>query len=201
MFSFGRSAFGQGVIVVDPNPQPYYSTGYPGTFDFDVDIDGDGTTDFIFRSNDSSYGLNNAVLIPVGANEVATASLYLANLSLGNSVGASLDWSNSKTTISVTGELLGGQPFEEGNFAYQTSGYIGFDLVKDGQNYYGWMEVSSILDTALYGTITEWAYETSPNTSIVVGEVPEPSMWALLTLGALFLFGRGRHRRNTASAL
>jgi len=47
-----RPGFGQGIIYVAPNPQPYYSLGYPGTLDSDLDINGDGTTDFTLRSND-----------------------------------------------------------------------------------------------------------------------------------------------------
>jgi hypothetical protein len=65
-----------------------------------------------------------------------------------------------------------------------TNGYIGFDLVQDGNNYYGWMQIQSSLglDLGLYGSVTAWAYETSPNTPIFAGEVPEPSTVALLAL-------------------
>ena len=42
-------------------------------------------------------------------------------------------------------------------------------------------------DAGIYGNITEWAYETSPNTPIMAGEVPEPEIWVLLMAGGMFL--------------
>src|ERR1035437_6926280 len=142
-----ESSNGQGTIVYfTPQPAPYYSIGYPGTYDANLDIDGDGTTDFILRSNDPDTGVNNIQLIPQGSNGEVVMASYVANMNAGDTVGSSLNpvyyWSNSKTPISTVAELLS-YTVEGGNFAHLESGYIGFDLVKNGLNYYGWMAVSS----------------------------------------------------------
>ncbi len=194
-------ASGQGTIIFVTPPQPiYYSVFYPGTLDFNIDINGDGTTDFILRSNDSGSSVNNALLIPQGNNAVVSMNSYVANMNAGDTIGSSLNpvyqWSNAKTPISAAAILLDPQPVEEGNFVGKSSGYIGFDLVKDGMNYYGWMYISSPNnDAAIYGNVENWAYEATPNTLILAGQVPEPSTVSLIILagGVMWLKRKRKH--------
>lgn len=200
MLAASGPALGQGIIYVAPNPQPYYSLGYPGTLDSDLDINGDGTTDFTLRSNDPGTDVNNAFLLPLNGNAIVVGGSYggfVANMTNGDVIGSSLNpvyqWSNSKAPITTLAELLdgGGTIAEDGNFMNQASGYIGFDLVENGNNYYGWMFVTNpvVSDAGIYGIVTEWAYESDPNTPITVGAIPEPSTWALLAAGAATLSG------------
>ena len=208
--ALAESIKGQGTIVyVTPQPAPYYSAFYPGTLDFTLDIDRDGTTDFILRSNDPGWSINNTVLIPQGGNSIVSMGSYLANMNNGDEIGSSLDpvyqWSQGKPPLSLVALLLDPQPVEEGNFAYQESGYIGFDVVKNGMNYYGWISVSSPGqgglpgDAAIYGELVNWAYQTSPNTPILVGQVPEPSTVALIVVGAGVAVASVRHRNRPRS--
>jgi hypothetical protein len=193
-----EKARGQGIIYTAPQQPTYYSVFYPGTLDFAIDINGDGTTDFILRSNDSGSSINNAFLIPQGNNAIVIHKSYVADMNNGETVGSSLDpvyqWSNTKVPISAVALLLDPTPVEEGNFVGQLSGYMGFDIVNNGMNYYGWMYISSPSgdglngDAAIYGEIVDWAYQSSPNTPIEVGAVPEPSTWGLLMLGAILFF-------------
>jgi PEP-CTERM motif len=187
----------QGIIYTVPQQPIYYSLFYPGTLDFAIDIDGDGTTDFILRSNDSGSSINNAFLIPQGGNTIVNMNSYVAALNSAEVIGSSLDpvyqWSNAKTPISAAAILLDPTPVEEGNFVGKSSAHIGFDLVRNGANYYGWMYLSSPNnDAAIYANLVSWAYETSPDTPIAAGAVPEPSaiMLLLVSGGAFYLFRR-----------
>jgi hypothetical protein len=196
----GGKGWSQGIIYVVPQPQPSYSLFYPGTLDLNIDINGDGTTDFILESGSSD--INYAALIPQGSNMVVTMNSFVAAMTNGETIGSSLDpvyqWSNASSTIGFLVMLLdsdsGGA--EDGNFVGKSSGYMGFDLVDNGTNYYGWMYISSPGgddlngDAGIYGVIENWAYQNSPNTPIEVGAVPEPSTWALLTAGAVLMLRR-----------
>lgn len=203
------SANGQGTIAYfTPQPPPYYSLGYPGTLDYNIDINGDGTTDFILRSNDPRWSFNNSVLIPQNGNSLVSMGSYLANMHSGDVVSSSLDpayqWSSGQPPLSQLVFLIPGGPVELGNFAYQESGYIGFDVVRNGMNYYGWIEVSSPGqgglpgDAAMYGELVSWAYQTSPNTPIQAGQVPEPSPVVLIALGSVVVWLLRRRLNDTS---
>jgi hypothetical protein len=176
--------YGQGVVYVTPSTSPTYLAGVGVNESFNIDITGDGTTDFILTSDVDSVSLattgNNQALIQNG--EVA-ALLYGASI---GSTDSGNTWSSGQLTLTVVMGSDGPPVFSEGsNFAGLTDAYIGFDRVVNGQNYYGWIELqTSALDLGIDGAVVAWAYETTPNTPISAGEVPEPSTWALLGIGA-----------------
>ena len=180
----------QGIVHVIPNPQPYYSLFYPGTLDFDIDLIGDGTTDFVLRSNDPETSVNNAVLISQNGNLLVTKASYIAAMTNGETIGSSLDtayqWSNGKLPIGLVATLLDPETVEDGNFAGQGGGYIGFDLPGGGANYYGWMRVDGGFagDADIFAYITDWAFETSPNTPIQAGQISEPVSFTANFTGA-----------------
>jgi hypothetical protein len=173
---------GQGIVVVQPNPQQTFTPFYPGEQDIPIDIDGDGTNDLIIREN--ATDLNTVQLFGLNGNQIVAdgSSTAVANLNPGDVVGPVSNLTTNEIEFSIVAVVFegGGTPFEGGNFAYQTNGYIGFDLVRNGQNYYGWMQVANpgidglAGDLAIYATIREYAYETSPNTPIEAGQIAEP---------------------------
>lgn len=67
--------------------------------------------------------------------------------------------------------------------------YMGI-LIEDalGNDHWGWVRMQYFRDGVSagvgYGVIYEYAYETTPNTDIVAGAVPEPASLGLLAAGA-----------------
>jgi len=184
MFSILGNIHGQGVVYVSPNPQPTYIPVVPQNTSVNIDINVDGTTDFVLTSlvNDT------VVLTAEGSNQILTQNNYVGALLFGASIGSTTvgySWSGGQSTLTVVLNLDGPNLSEAGNFGGLTNGFIGFDLVDNGANYYGWMQVQSPVDAGLFGTIVDWAYQNSPNTPIFAGEVPEPNTFTLLALSGI----------------
>lgn len=97
-----------------------------------------------------------------------------------------------------------------------SSGFLGLKFLIDGQNHYGWAEVSIIGDPQGYphlegfrGVVLGYAYNTVPNQPLLAGQTsdadfigeipPQPSTLGLLALGAPALdIWRPRERRLAA---
>ena len=94
-----------------------------------------------------------------------------------------------------------------GNFRFgDGEQFIGVRTLIDGNTHYGWIGViitdefndgSNPANDRLTGTITGYAYESTPNLGIVAGAIPAPGAAALLAIGAMGMGGR-RSRRVTA---
>lgn len=77
--------------------------------------------------------------------------------------------------------------------------FIGFDLYYDDSHHYGWMRVANPFPSFfLVGEVVDWAYESTPNTPIEAGAVPEPGTVALWGIGAVGLLAGRRLRRVAA---
>ena len=207
MLAASETARTQGIVHVVPQQHVFYSDGVFQPLNFDIDINGDGTPDFTLSSlpGGGSTGVFTAIISPLGNNSVVAIpepppdlGYLLAAVNQGTSIGSSLtsifnaQWYNNQTdqfgNAAIGAEaLIDNQLSVIGNFAGLSSAYIGFNLVDNGNNYYGWMQVSNPLND-VYGDIVDWGYESSPNTPIEAGAVPEPSTWGLLMLGAILFF-------------
>ena len=214
MLIASETARSQGIVYVTPQTQIFYSDGVFQTLNFNIDINGDGTPDFILSSlpGSSSTGVFTAIFTPLGNNSVVAIpepppdlGYLVAAVNQETSIGSSLtpilnaQWYNNQTDqfgyATIGAEALIDQQLSViGNFAGLSSAYIGFDLVDNGNNYYGWIQVSNPLND-VYGDIVDWAYQSSPNTSIIVGAVPEPSAFALLAIGSVSLIWCSNRRR------
>jgi hypothetical protein len=95
----------------------------------------------------------------------------------------------------------------EGNFAGVTEKYIGFrvHLSSTEDLVYGWAKVSTVTnlneigvsgDVILHG----YAYESTPNTAIVTGAVPEPTSLAIFAMGGAGIAAWKRRRKAVAQA-
>lgn len=206
MLAASETTWSQGIIYVVPQQTVRYSGIVPDNYDIPLDINGDGNPDFILSSRVNE----TVVLTPQGNNSIIAIpepppdlGYFVAALGQGTSVGSSLEpvlnaqWYNNQTDQFGNAAIGAMASFDQqviilGNFIGLPSAYIGFDLVENGNNHYGWMQVSNPFPI-LYGDIVDWAYQSSPNIPIEAGAVPEPSTWGLLMLSVI-LFSAKRKR-------
>lgn len=109
---------------------------------------------------------------------------------LGNILGGDI------LTASIGSGIIGEPFLTDGYFTGLESAYLGFDFQQGGETYYGWAQVGCPVVGLNVGWIYDYAYQTSPNTPITAGTVPEPSIWALLAAGGATLFFRRKGRRT-----
>lgn len=78
--------------------------------------------------------------------------------------------------------------------------YLGIDFEVEGSTHYGWINVTlgeKNPDLGFETPITaSWAYETTPDTPIIAGVIPEPSTGVLTMVGSLSLLLLARSRRR-----
>ena len=168
----------------------YYRPDEPITFGigtYDLDMDFDGTIDIQLRTTGSALDCtpsgDNAVLaIPQAPPDVGSLVLPLQ---LGDPVGPTptppntwVSAGGSPWFVSCQGEgCIGLWQYPNDN------AYFGLQFDIDGETHYGWVH----LENSIYGvqaTIHEWAYESTPDTGLSAGVIPEPATMLLL-LGGL----------------
>jgi hypothetical protein len=100
-------------------------------------------------------------------------------------------FSGALLTSSRDSGIVGQPPLTDGYFTGIESAYIGLQFQENGQTYYGWTRAGAPVVEINGGWIYDYAYETTPNTPIFTGEVPEPGAWLLFILGfGVFAFRR-----------
>jgi hypothetical protein len=182
------------------------------------DVDGDSVRDFFLKKfdNPGSYGGGNerihlSSLSANGEGFVNAAGnpngADIQRLNTGFAVGPTLAAGYFFGTSTTSRRVLSGTAYPVAffgpnpqGFSSGQDGFTGFAFETGGDTHYGWATLN--IDLTLPGTVTisQWAYETSPNTAIAVGAVPEPSSLALLALGAggVAAWRLRKKRKNTS---
>jgi hypothetical protein len=200
----GPTATAAVVITALPEPQLLYDD-LLGSY-APYDIDGNGSTDFTFSLNFSGASLrtekgNRLIYVPDAPPDLGggVASLQSPFLILSPLDVSGFGWRSS--------DLLGGyvspgeiafadivQVFSTGTFSnFNGRGAIGIEFESELGIHYGYFDIyagPSYAGIVLYG----WAYETQPGVPIMVGQIPEPSISVLLSIGLAILIAR-RHRK------
>lgn len=201
LLSAGKPAMAQGIIFVRPSQPINYG---PAPASQGIDITGSGIPDFMlicdgaFGSFLYPQGSNSLIIVPQpGEVNMAVGANLVSALRPGDIIGGNVSSLNpifqwfDPLTNNIGNSCLADQNTSgQLGYFYSSTAYIGFDLVQNGQNYYGWMEVQNPFNVAA-GSIVSWAYESQPNTPIAAGVTPEPGILGMLALGAgLFIFHR-----------
>ncbi|ADE53084.1 hypothetical protein [Coraliomargarita akajimensis] len=167
---------------------------------YSLNFDGDGFTDAELRQVEFGGGVSQFALafIPNTTTRnnrvmVETAINWVQQLSSGALIGpaGNFDFGSNYLRVSFNGTL------GYGNFTGR--GFAGFQFeATGGTTHYAWADLEVAADGSSI-TVHGWAYETTANTAIQAGAVPEPAHAAgalgLLAMGAAGL-RRFRGSRN-----
>jgi len=193
-------------VVITALPQPlllrdeFFGSYHP------VDIDSNGTTDFTFGYNPGFVGLrteaaNRLVYTPAPPPNIGgyVASLEPNYTIQSDIITSSLAWSSSdfvggfvspgeNAFASIVHALSTGSSTD-----FSGRGSIGIEFASSLGTHYGYIDIDAgpgFDGITLYG----WAYETQPGVPMLAGQVPEPSLSVLLSIGLATLIAR-RHRK------
>lgn len=203
-YAVAGTAFGVGVPAAEAAPiyvNPPDVT-YTGDTTVQFDIDGNGTNDFrLVLDSGSSSGY--ATWGGLGSNRVAVSGSFLdydvRGLREGDVVGPGLTFGDGDYTL-----LERSKWGSDGQWPNDLNEYLfaGLRLRSGGQYYYGWARIGvSVQSGSTQAIVYDWAYESNPNTAITIAiptdtEIPEPSSFALLALGALGIVALKKRARN-----
>ena len=181
----------------------------PQVFDFDnngstdLTISGNGSTSFTSSMFVTQHGRNQVWSLAGGAGGGDIGSHAIALVG-GSTFGPSMNsdvpvigWHNNDDTrhFSVLMEAFSGRPasgFFFPSYLFEQK-YLGFRFEREGALHYGWMALSGYF---FYGEeiyVYSWAYESQPDTALVVGQIPEPAIPVLLGLTLWMGMRRKRH--------
>lgn len=171
------------------------------------DIDGNGSTDFTFGYSFSYVGLrtertNRLVIVPspppnIGGYVADIQPPFWITANLGSPDFAWISSDPSGNYVSP-GEIAFAsivQVLSTGTFSHFSGrGAIGIEFESELGTHYGYFDIEAYPGYSgawIYG----WAYETQPRVPIMAGQVPEPSVCVLLSIGLASLIAR-RHRKS-----
>ncbi|MCZ7591576.1 MAG: PEP-CTERM sorting domain-containing protein [Kiritimatiellae bacterium] len=165
---------------------------------YSLDLSGSGFVDFTFAASVASVsvrneGNNRYLIFPSPPPNIGGGIEPLSEgFEIGsNSVSEELEWFGHETSFASLGIWL--STGTSGRFVGQHA-YMGIEFDIDGATHYGWINLR-VGELGPGVEIYGWAYESTPNTPILAGAIPEPSTLLLLLGGTTLLLGRRQKRR------
>jgi hypothetical protein len=164
----------------------------------------DTVVDYKLRHTNVLNGVNQTLTLSVltqGSNQVVVDSGgFAAALKAGDLISSS-DTLGSGTKVMASYKFkLGTLQSSSGPWRGVQNEYLGLSFEIPGNGFhFGWARLSMKGDHSAFSTLVDWAYETTPGTSILAGAVPEPSSLSLgmLALGAVGVAALARARARS----
>jgi hypothetical protein len=196
-YALAASAAGVGMLASAPPAEAkvvYYHVHHVigVNTNYKLDLNHDGVVDFILSNKGSCSG------------DLCGDSLFVvkerANGVAGQAAGHRSAYALSRGTLigpkqPFLGRLMascfsvnGGCSLVYGQWLNVTDRYLGFKFRAKGQTHYGWARLNVTIYAGLVtGTLTGYAYETTPNKPIIAGRTKGPDVVDHATLGKLAL--------------
>jgi hypothetical protein len=142
-----------------------------------LDLNNDGVADFQFSNRSyrtSEFSFGTLKVLPQDQKNAIWGTRGSASV-LGSGVTV-----GSKGKFQSGHEFMGKESFGCHQYCYDgssgqwkqiTRSYLGFKFAIQGEIHYGWARMHVVAtDKGMYAAVTEYAYETVPNKSIVTGQ-------------------------------
>ncbi|MEO5720789.1 MAG: PEP-CTERM sorting domain-containing protein [Chthoniobacterales bacterium] len=213
----GTSAYGDIISVGIPADFVVApGTAVTGPVNWDVNSDGIADFNFTYRYNNTATGSGVIWQANINSPAVATNGVisyagpfvrYAFALSMGTNIGPGGAFFAGPSPQVTLGSRYrsGGVPSYYGGFAAGpnangavapgTTAYVGFRFNAADGTHYGWIQLSVGPGSIDFVSA---AYQSTPNTAIAAGAIPEPGTLGLLALGAVGILGAAVKRRRSA---
>jgi len=153
------------IIFTDVEPD---FTSTAGGENFDLDIDGDGINEFIIENGGSFTQIDGGTLTGTIISQPNNGYNYALNFSEGTMIDASA----AGFSFGSVGSLCYAAGFDLtfcGEDNSTPDGFAGISFVDvDGNTHFGWVRLEGVTSSTF--TITEFAYEATPDTPIATGD-------------------------------
>jgi hypothetical protein len=162
-----------------------------------------GGTSGVLRVYTQNWGLDGANQILVDASNSQNSALPYGTL-ISGSPDSSLEWKSGLYASGRVSLWSNSSPEPEtewsGMLGETGEAYQGIAFDIEGSTHYGWIHVTLGEVDPNYGLespiIASWAYESTPDTPIIAGVIPEPSTGILTMVGSVGLLFVARSRRR-----
>lgn len=196
--SVAWNCLGQGTIV-HVTALEDFGTFQGGTLP--VDLNSDGIPDFTFVSTRGDFSvqgpsLNAVMAVPAGGLDLGGWAVPMsAGVTVGAELPSGLIWYETLHTQYGSLPALLTSCMDVGCIGLFTgqNAYMGVRFQASDGTHYGWMRLDLPYVGINGGYVREWAYETRPDTALLV---PEPSTWALLGIAGIVLWWHGRRKQT-----
>lgn len=166
-----------------------------------LDANSDGSFDIEFYAHDDTFRVITTASTQVFAlpSPPPNQGSYLNPFSLGGFIGADTtpagyNWLGGSSAFYSC--ALFGQSLVCLGFWGNGPAYLGFRTIETDGFHYGYITVDTPFLGIHGGYIRDFAYETSPDTSIIAGVIPEPSTAVLVGTGTALLWKRNAKTRK-----
>jgi hypothetical protein len=187
-----------------------YSVSESGANNPLIDLDRDGSSDLTIRSTikfcqpgGTIYSLSLDVPqwnTSEHAGLSRAADGFLVRLTGGETIGPEITEPWKWTELDGNNGVISSRinlPWTD-SWATQPIGLLGVRLQREQDLHYGWLRIdlSGNHDHLHYqAKVIDFAYESTPNTTIIAGAVPEPATWLLIVAAAAIFAGCKLRRR------